>query len=128
MVIIFSNEKARTHLLEKGFVYTFRKNRKSAFEKMNVHKQIVGTGIIDWATDKRGGKKIVDVAINEFGPHYLHQPGPYDIDDLEPFVKRSGFDSLREWADAILQFSPEMLYTKGWLYKVTIFKQKEMMK
>jgi len=79
MVMIFQNEKARRQLLEKGVVYTFRKKP---------HKY--GR---DWATDRRGGKKICDIEVvwrTEASPSMLHL-----------FVKDSGFKSLREWKEAI---------------------------
>ena len=120
MVIIFSNEKARTHLLEKEFVYTFRKNRRKQFIKMPEMRQRVGTGLFDWATDKRLGKKITDITIHEYGPYY-HIPGPYTLDQLEPYHLWSGFDSLEEWKEAILAYSPGL--EKGWLYKVSTFSQ-----
>ena len=126
MVIMFSNEKARTHLLKTGVVYTFRKNRRKQFEKMSIEKQMCRTGIIDWATDHRGGKKLVDVIVHEFGP-FNDPPGPFDVEDIKPYVRWSGFSSFKEWFDVILQFSPEMLYTKGWLYKVSTYKQTKRM-
>jgi len=123
MVIIFSNEKARNQLLNEGFVYTFRKNRRKQFEKMLKHRQRQGIAVTDWATDKRLGKKIANVIINEYGPHRLEEPGPYSLDDLAPYTQWSGFNSLEEWKEAILEFSPGL--EKGWLYKVTVYPKTE---
>jgi len=119
MVIIFSNEKARNQLLNEGVVYTFRKNRRKQFEKMPEHRQRQGFAVTDWATDKRMGKKITNVIINEYGPHRLEEPGPYSLDDLAPYTQWSGFNSLEEWKEAILEFSPGL--ENGWLYKVTVY-------
>lgn len=82
--MIFSSEKARRHLLEKGFVLTFRTlhpNRK------------LGK---DWITNKRGGKKIADVLV--FSEYGMVKPIP---EMLKPYVRFSGFSSVDEWIEEI---------------------------
>ncbi len=80
MVIIFSSEKARAHLLEKGFVYTVRlKKRKQ-----------VGR---DWMTDRRTGGKIRDVFTTYIGERTLS--------NLPPFASDSGFETVLPWWDEI---------------------------
>jgi len=116
MVIIFSNEKARSQLLNEGHVYTIRKNRRKQFIKMPEDKQRMGYGVIDWATDHRGGKKICDVIVHEYGP-YGEEPGPYDTNTLQDYVFHSGFSSLEEWIGAIHGYSPNL--THGWMYSVS---------
>ena len=117
MVIIFSNEKARNQLTEKRFVYTLRKNRRKQFINMPEINQRSNSGVRDWFTDKRLGKKLGDVIIHEYGP-FLEDYGPYDLDNLETFVFGSGFGSLEEWKDAILEVSPGL--KKGWIYLVSL--------
>ena len=117
MVIIFSNEKARKQLTEKRFVYTLRKNRRKQFINMPEINQRTNSGVRDWFTNKRLGKKLGEVIIHEYGP-FLEDYGPYELDNLETFVFGSGFDSLEEWKDAILEFSPGL--EKGWIYLVSL--------
>jgi len=121
MVIIFSNEKARNQLLNEGFVYTIRKNRRKQFIKMPEDKQRMGYGVIDWATDRRGGKKICDVIIYEYDPVF-RAPGPYDINTLQDYVSHSGFGSLEEWIEAIHVYSPGL--AKGWMYSVCKYRRR----
>jgi hypothetical protein len=97
MVIIFSSEKARKQLLEKGIVATFRAHRK------------LKTGR-DWATDKREGKKLADVIILEVGR--------FDPRDLKNYVYNSGFDSLDEWLLEIIKLNKGRIPIFGWLYLV----------
>jgi len=75
MPIIFMNEKARKQLLENGIAYTLRQHARKTKGK-------------DWATDKRGGKKIADV--------YIKLERRASICDLMPFIGQSGFNSLDE--------------------------------
>ena len=109
MVISFSVKEVRDHLLNNGFVYTTRKNRR---------KQIGRT----WWTKKRGQPKEGDVEITEIGDFYVRE--------LTPYVKESGFKSLGTWGDAIAVTNrwkrkgilgvPQRAYIKIWLYKVTL--------
>jgi len=104
MVISFSCEKARQFLLAQGWVYTWRKNRRTMLGK-------------DWANKHRGGKKIADV--------YIVEVGCFKIKDLGRYVAESGFDGLDEWLENIqkLHKSGGTGITSewtGWLYLVTI--------
>ena len=81
MVIIFQVEKARNQLLNKRIVYTLRQMRK-----------IEGR---DWATDRRGNKKICDVNIKLINYSILRKL------NLENYVFNSGFDSVDNWIDAL---------------------------
>ena len=95
--MIFADEHARKQLLEKGFVYTFRRYP---------HKE--GK---DWATDKRGGRKICDIYVELWGK----------IDralDLLPYLEHSGFGSIVEWVKAIRRLYPKMKEVKGYIYRV----------
>lgn len=103
MVIIFQSEKARSFLLENGFVYTFRVHRRKRTGR-------------DWMTDKRGGRKIADVFIEEIG---CFRPT-----GLLPYVEYSGFDSYREWQEEIVALNRNVYPNRGWLYKITLFWRK----
>ncbi|RLG51046.1 MAG: hypothetical protein DRO00_07810 [Thermoproteota archaeon] len=94
-VMIFSSEKARKHLLEKGFVFTFRAKRRP-------------TGRA-WITDKRGGKKICDAFVFEILKT--------DLIGLHHFTPFSGYDSWEEWVDDIFKLNRKRIYS-GWLYYV----------
>jgi len=99
MVMIFQSEKARSFLLENGFVYTFRVHRRKHTGK-------------DWMTGKRGGRKIADVFIQEVGcfrPTWLM-----------PYTEYSGFDSYEEWQTEIVKLNKGVYPCKGWLYKVSL--------
>jgi len=85
MVMIFSNEKARRQLLEKGIVFTFRKKP---------HK--LGK---DWATDSYGGKKICDIDVV-----WRAKVCPLELDNLDLFTRNSGFETLNAWIQAIGEF------------------------
>lgn len=97
MVIIFAHPKVRQYLLEHLLVYTMR---------THTHKE--GK---DWATDKRGGKKIADVVITEIK----------DPSSAMDYVALSGFSNILEWEEAFLELNP---IHKKWdglhLYKVEI--------
>jgi len=100
MVMIFQSEKARRFLLQNGVVFTFR-----------VHRRLM-TGE-DWITDKRGGRKIGDVQVEE--------EGVFDPSDLSIYVAYSGFNSLEEWHEEIKQIlNGHRLPSEGWLYKVSL--------
>lgn len=85
MVMIFQSEKPRQHLLEKGFVLTFR--------KLHMSGRKLGK---DWITDKRCGKKIADVLV--FSEYATVKP---TREMLAPYVNYSGFDSVDEWIEEI---------------------------
>lgn len=117
MVISFSSEKARKYLLENGRVYTFRKNRRKNFikleEKMGKIKfDAVRPGMIDWTNEGRTMPKFSDVLI--------HEVGHFDVDGIEPYVKWSGFSSLNEWQHEIRGLN-KYLEPEGWLYMVDLY-------
>jgi hypothetical protein len=97
MVMIFADENARRQLLEKGFVYTFR-----------THQHKVGR---DWATDKRGGRKICDIDI-------MLVKEIDSAEELIPFVDSSGFRNVYEWVRAIRRLNPKLREIQGFLYRV----------
>lgn len=101
MVITFASDRAREFLLKNGCVYTFRLARRSGLGK-------------DWMREKRSGRKMADVYIEEIGEF-----SPYK---LEPYVKESGFTSLSEWITEIKKLNI-ILPSKGFLYKVSILKK-----
>jgi len=81
MVMIFSSEPARNFLLKEGRVFSFRSRKRKRTGR-------------DWITDRRGGKKIADVYIEE----------PFEIwkaKQLETFVHASGFENLDAWLKEI---------------------------
>ena len=86
MVMIFQSNKALKHLMEKGYVFTFR-----IFKNYN---RKLGR---NWITDKRGGKKIADVIICN-ATDYLIKPIPIHLKD---FVFASGFNTTTEWIEEI---------------------------
>ena len=105
MVISFSSEKARNHLLDKGYVYTFRLNNRTMLGK-------------DWANTGRGTKKFTDVTVIEIGSK--------SVDELWPWAKESGFVSMKGWVNEMTVLNWRLGGTKityethGWLYKVTL--------
>jgi len=90
MVMIFASEKARTQLLEEGCVYTVRtRPHREGF---------------DWATDKRGSKKICDIHIQ-----LRAQLALCDLENTLPrYLHGSGFASVREWIDEIHGLNKEL--------------------
>ena len=113
MVMIFAHEKVRAHLLEKGIVYTFRKDHPKTSD--GVRKQIGD----DWATDRRTGKKIADIHITPVEYFIDSRNGKRRRYVLVTYVEESGFDTVEEWTQAIKQLNPNQL-THGWIYKVTL--------
>lgn len=99
MVMIFEGEKARNFLLRNGAVYTFRVKRRKKVGK-------------DWITDRRGGRKIAEVLIEEVGE--------FAPTGLTPYVGLSGFNSLEEWTAEIRRLNDGKLPEKGWLYMVVL--------
>jgi len=98
MVMLFMNPTVRNFLLSHGYVYTFRVKR---------HKK--GK---DWATEKRTGKKLCDITIQEERPIR-------DASELQQFVQGSGFKSLEEWVQAIREYNPKLRDILGWIYLVS---------
>ena len=103
MVISFSVEEARDQLMNNGTVYTFRWNMRKRTGK-------------NWANEKRGGKKIADVFIDE--PRLIET-----ISDLDLYVGESGFKTRKEWLDVIMSMKLPKYGFLGYLYKVTIDSQ-----
>jgi len=106
MVMIFSSKKALNFLQRHGLVFTVRCKKR----KMKNAEQK------DWITDKRGGKKIVDVVI-EFWDEI-------DRDNLEyvlqRYVDRSGFLTVSEWIGEIKRLNRGKLPKKLYLYRVLL--------
>ena len=109
MVISFSSLPARAHLLEKGMVYTFRKNRR----------KMLGD---DWANEGRLKPKMCDVYIEELGEI---TPG-----QLVPYFQDSGFATWSKWFDEIRRLNNfnYSVAQKGWLYKVTLKRSNQKVK
>jgi len=110
MVMIFSSEKAREQLRTMGEVITFRLKKR----------KVVG---FDWATDKRGGKKLFNIFVEE----ERESIAPIDLED---YVEYSGFKSLKEWIGEITRLHKCGTSTKGVLYRVATypesFREKKM--
>lgn len=103
MVISFSVKEARDQLMNEGEVYTFR------------WKKRIQTGK-NWATAKRGTKKIADVFISE--ARLIET-----VSDLDPYVSKSGFKTRKEWLDVIMKMKKRANDWTGYLYKVTLNSQ-----
>jgi len=130
MVMIFANPLVRAHLLEQGLVYTFRQHHEKTDDGIRLK---VGK---DWATDKRGGKKIADINITPVTPidcanmeqvltKYARESGFYpDKETLSNFytggLGRFNY-AISEWALAIYTLNPDEP-AKGWIYKVEVLK------
>jgi hypothetical protein len=99
MVVIFQGGKALNHLLRHGVVFTFK-----------VHRRKTGR---DWITDRRGGRKIADVIVEE--------EGEFAPSNLGLYVEYSGFSTLGEWIEEICRLN-KRLPEKGWLYRVTLVR------
>ena len=107
MVILFSNENARTQLLEKGYVYTYRKG-----DKRDTKHQ-------DWANSGYRTSKIADVT--KIPLMLLHD---FMVErELESFVEGSGFKTVQEWIQAIKDFNRGKIPAYGTLIKVSIRSQ-----
>jgi hypothetical protein len=66
---------------------------------------------MDWATDKRGHPKLVDVAIS-------FEWKVESEKDLEPMLEISGFDTYGEWVTEFYRLNPKVKAVKGYLYLV----------
>lgn len=123
MVISFSSEKARQQLLEKGYVYTFRKTRRKKFIKAARHYwriPLKNWGHIDWANEGRTKPSFADVIIFEVGEFTIKKLGKY--------VHGSGFEDLEEWGQEIARLNrwdEVRAYDKGWLYKVILVPEEK---
>lgn len=100
MVITFSVKKARDQLLHQGIVYTFR------WRKRNHHGN-------DWMNQARNGNKVADVFVEFVKTISTHQ-------QLKPFVKSSGFETLKDWRSEIVKMMPTQKSSTGYLYRVTL--------
>lgn len=115
MVMIFNHPRVRAYLLEHGLVYTYRKHHKKTADGVRLQ---IGD---DWATDRRCGKKKVDVHITPMEPIDCLNMGRV----LTKYARESGFylghgrvdDAVSEWARAINSLNPKES-TRGWIYKV----------
>jgi len=107
MVIIFSHPKVREFLMKNGIVYTYRKMHPKTPD--GIRPQIGK----DWATDRRTGKKIMDVFITPV-QIVLNSQSP---DLFRKYVGESGFSSFMEWSLAIKYLNPRHALN-GWIYKV----------
>lgn len=108
MVISFSVKEARNQLLGEGVVFTFRWKRRAFFEKKK------GDIEYTWANEKRGGKRIADVKIEEIGQM------DHSMKNLEPYFPQSGFKELWLWQGKIMYMLPFPGHPPGWLYKATL--------
>ena len=107
MVTIFNSEKAREQLRTMGEVVTFRlKERK-----------VLGD---DWATDKRGGKKIFDIFVDIEEENIA----PCELGD---YVGSSGFKTLKEWIAEINRLHKCEEDVKGFLYYVCLQNSRRRM-
>ena len=98
MVMIFSSEKAREQLRTMGEVVTFRVKES----------KVLGD---DWATDKRGGKKLFEIYVDIQEENIA----PCELGD---YVENSGFKTLKEWVAEIKHLHNCGEEVKGFLYYV----------
>lgn len=98
--IIFSDKIARKQLVEQGEVVTFRKTDRTTGET--------------WWRETRCGTKEGDVLVEEIG-----EVDPANTEDLKPHRPLSGFQSVREWQEAIQELNGE-LPDRGHLYRVQV--------
>ena len=109
--IIFENDKAFRHLVEKGFVYTLRTNRSAGVVKLKRSRCSKDIGLVRVElignVKKHNGSYIV---LTRNGENY----------NLEEFLPYSGFNSLEEWLSAFLKYYKRVSIVK--LYKVTLTK------
>jgi hypothetical protein len=84
--IVFSNETARRQLVEEGTVTTFRASDRTTGET--------------WWRKSRTGEKEGDVRVMKVADVY----SPIQADDLAVWAAWSGFDTVDDWIDAIIEF------------------------
>jgi len=105
MVMIFQSDRVRKFLLEKGYVYTVRRRRHIEFGR-------------DWATDRRGGRKIADISVTKFD--VIPRQGLLKC--LEPLVPDSGFNTVTEWVEEIRRRLHTRKVDKFYVYRVDVVK------
>lgn len=98
--IIFANRTARSQLLNKGEVVTYRSSRRTTGET--------------WWRKSRTGKKMGDAVVEEIG-----ECNPARLIELYDYRHLSGFGSASEWQDAIIELHDGDLPHSGYLYRVT---------
>jgi len=110
--IIFQNDKAFRHLVEKGFVYTLRAyNRKQGVVKLKRNKHGEDIGIV----------KVEHIGVvKKINSKYVVKMSNGETKNLEEFVKHSGFSSLYEWLCAFYKYYKKISVIK--LYKVTLIE------
>lgn len=102
MVIQFSHEKPRTHLLTHGRVYTVRaKGRRNGK---------------DWASSGRGKPKIADVNIT-----FIKKIRARNLGSLKKYSKDSGFEYVADWIPAIMKLIKSKKID-AYLYLVEVIK------
>ena len=96
MVVIFEIEQVREFLLKHGSVWTVRD-----------HPLKLG---MNWMTDKRRGKKIADIKVED--------KGPIKIENLVIFLGESGFESCEEWIETIKKLNKGTIPKNLWIHHV----------
>jgi DNA-binding Lrp family transcriptional regulator len=95
--IVFSDESARSQLVNQGKVVTFRSDQRT-------------TGKTHWRTGRTGTKQ-GDVIVTE-----IEKVDPQNDGEIEPYRPLSGFDTVTEWKESIKNMSDDVTY--GHLYLV----------
>jgi hypothetical protein len=98
--IQFSHRNARRQLINKGYVYTYRKNGREKTGK-------------DWAGAEHGNSKICEVHVHRIGIIT-------SIGELFPYIEESGFSNFPEWEAAIQQLNKGAPLFPGYLYAVSV--------
>lgn len=96
--IIMANETARRQLVGHGAVVTFRASERTTGET--------------WWRESRTGPKKGDCTVERIGA-----VDPSERAALRPYQPLSGFDSVRDWQDAIEELHGGL--SEGVLYRVT---------
>ena len=117
MVMILNHPIVRAYLLAHGLVYTFRKHHPKTADGVRIK-----TGK-DWATNKRCGKKIVDIRVTPI--EHIDSLNMGQV--LTKYVRESGFYAghgrvdyaVVAWAHAINSMNPDEP-TRGWIYQVEV--------
>jgi hypothetical protein len=98
--IHFSHRNAQRQLINKGYVYTYRKNGREKTGK-------------DWAGAEHGHSKICEIHVHRIGIIT-------SIGALCPYIEESGFRNLPEWEAAIQQLNKETPLVPGYLYAISV--------